>query len=100
MKYRWKKTGEAGYDEMWRLYLILDDQRYPAVEITWYAHLKKWNVFVSGYVSDEKVHVEQMYQYLRDAKEDAMNYMKVWWVSGALQRMSAEDRWHWLQVSI
>lgn len=100
MKYRWKKTGEDGYDERWVLYLILDDVQYPCVEILWYGNIDKWSVFVSGYVCEEKVHIEKFYELLCDAKADALNYMKVWFVSGVYQRMNAEEKNAWHECEI
>lgn len=100
MKYRWKKRGEDGYDEQWTLYLILDGKLYPAVEISWYDSIEQWSVFVSGFVCDETVHIEKRYELLCDAKKDALDYMRVWLVSGVYQRMSADERKSWHEVFI
>lgn len=96
MRYRWKKTGEDGYDEQWRLYLILDEVKYAFSEISWYAHANEWGVFVSGYVIEKKAHVEKPYELLCDAKKDVLDYAKVWWVSGEFHRMNDREKqlWH------
>jgi hypothetical protein len=103
MKYRWHKRGEDAYDERWILYLILDHpegggKKYAAVEVKWHGYMERWSV--SGFVSEEKVHVEKKYEMLCDAKEDIMNYMKVWYVSGALQRMSADELESWHEADL
>ena len=100
MKYRWKKTGEDGHDELWTLYLILDGVKYAFAEITWYDYLEKWSVFVSGFASEEAVHVEKRYQLLCDAKQEVLDYAKVWWVSGVYQRMNAEEKQNWRECEI
>ena len=94
MKYRWKKRGED-WEEMWSLYLILDGHKYPFAEVNWYESMETWTVFVSGYVCEEAVHVEKRYAYLCDAKADVMDYAKVWWVSGALNRMNEDELRQW-----
>jgi hypothetical protein len=94
MKYRWKKRGED-WEEMWSLYLILDGHKYPFAEVNWYESMETWTVFVSGYASEEKVHVEKRYPYLCDAKNDVMDYAKVWFVSGVYQGMNADELRHW-----
>jgi hypothetical protein len=100
MKYRWKKTGEDDYDERWVLYLILDGVQYSCVEILWYSNIAKWSVFVSGFVCEEKVHIERPYELLCDAKSDALTYMKVWVVSGVYQRMNADEKQNWHECEI
>lgn len=94
MRYRWKKNVDPWDDEVWRLYLILDGKKYPFAILTWYEHTETWDVFIVGYVSEEQVHVERPYELLCDAKRDVMDYAKVWWVTGAVNRMNADElRW-------
>ena len=100
MKYRWKKTGGDGHDELWRLYLILDGVQYPFAEISWYDYLDKWSVFISGFASEEAVHVEHRYDLLCDAKQEVMDYAKVWLVSGVYQRMNAKEKQNWRECEI
>ena len=100
MKYRWKKTGEDGHDELWTLYLILDGVKYTFAEVSWYDYVEKWSVFVSGFASDETVHVEKRYQLLCDAKQEVLDYAKVWWVSGVYQRMNDRERKSWHECEV
>ena len=100
MKYRWKKTGEDEYDERWVLYLILDGVQYPCVEVLWYSDREVWSVFVSGFVCEEKVHIEKHYELLCDAKADALTYIKVWWVTGEANRMTEGERNAWYEEEI
>jgi hypothetical protein len=100
VRYRWKKTGEGGYDETWSLYLILDGVKYPFSEITWWGERDKWSVFVSGFASEERAHVEKPYELLCDAKKDVLDYAKVWWVSGVFQRMNAQEKKNWLEYEL
>lgn len=96
MKYRWKRRGEEEWDdETWRLYLILDGKQYVFAILTWYGHIERWDVFVAGFVSEEQVHVEKRYDLLCDAKRDVMDYAKVWWVTGAMQRMNEDEKRQW-----
>lgn len=95
MRYRWKQM-DKGYTEAYLLYLIVDDAKYEAAEVTWYGNTERWVVFVSGYVCEDKVHVEgTRYELLCDAKRDVMDYMKVWWVTGEFQRLSEHERDNW-----
>jgi hypothetical protein len=97
VKYRWKRRGEDGWDESYLLYLILDGKKYEFADITWQPDLARWAVFVSGYASEETVHVERdEYELLCDAKRDVLDYMKVWFVSGSFQRMNAAEKDSWL----
>ena len=103
MKYRWKKSENAWDDEVWRLYLILDqpeggDMKYLSAMVTWYEHTETWDVFVVGSVSEEAVDIERTYELLCDAKEAVMNYMTVWWVTGAMQRMNDDERRQWREL--
>jgi hypothetical protein len=100
MKYRWKKTGEDDYDEQWTLYLILDGVKYVFAEISWYGYMEKWGVFVSGFANDETVHVEKRYELLCDAKQEVLDYAKVWWVSGVYQRMNDRERKSWHECDL
>ena len=95
MKYRWKKHGEEGYDEAYTLNLILDDGKYELGDVTWYTDIERWHVFVSGYVSEDHADVERNYELLCDAKKELLNYMRVWWVSGAFQRMNDSEKYVW-----
>lgn len=96
MRYRWKRRGEGGWDESYMLYLILDGRKYEFAEITWVPDLEKWSVFVSGYASEETVHVElDYYELLCDAKREVLDYAKVWFVSGVYQRMNADEIESW-----
>lgn len=99
MNYRWRKTGEGDYDESYLLYLILDGKKYEFADVTWYSNTEKWKVFVSGFVSEEKLEIERTYELLCDAKEDVLNYAKVWWISGVYQRMDADERRQWREIS-
>lgn len=100
MRYRWKKTGEDGYDEMYSLYLILDGHKYSFAEVAWNFNIEKWKVFVSGFASEETVHVEKTYSLLCDAKQEVLDYAKVWFISGAYQRMNADERKSWQECWI
>lgn len=95
MKYRWKKHGEEDWDIAHTLYLILDDGQYGFAEINWYPDIEKWELFVSGFVSEEALEIEREYELLSDAKRAAYTYMTVWWVSGAMQRMNDDEKRQW-----
>ena len=98
MRYRWKKI-DNGHTETWVLFLILDGKKHSAVEVSWHEHVEKWIVFVSGYVSEDTTHVEDTrYDLLCDAKREVMDYMQVWWVSGAFQRLSDKERDNWVNL--
>jgi hypothetical protein len=99
MKYRWKKRGDEP-DELWALYLILDGGKYAFAEITWYDYLDKWSVFISGFASEETVHVEKRYDLLCDAKNDVMDYAKVWFISGVFQRMNDDEKESWRRYEL
>jgi len=101
VKYRWKRRGEDGWDESYMLYLILDGRKYAFAVITWLPDLEKWDVFVSGYVCEEEAHVERdYYALLCDAKREVLDYAKVWFVSGVMQRMNADERDWWLGAGL
>jgi len=95
MRYRWKKTVDKYDDEEWSLYLILDGKKYGFANINWYSDTEEWELFVSGFVCDDVLDIERTYDLLCDAKEAVMNYMTVWWVTGAMQRMHTEERRQW-----
>lgn len=95
MRYRWKKDGDE-YDERHVLYLILDGKKYEFASIEWFPDIELWDVFVSGYVSEDMAPPEeQKYKLLCDAKRDVMDYAQVWWVSGVFQRMNADEKEKW-----
>ena len=98
MKYRWKKHGEEDWDIAHTLYLILDDAKYGFAEINWYPDIEKWELFVSGFVSDDVLEIEREYELLSDAKRAAHTYMTVWWVTGAMQRMNDDEKRQWRGV--
>ena len=95
MRYRWKKSTDRWDDDTWNLYLILDGKKHLFAVVTWYEHTEEWEVFIAGFVCEESVHVEKPYKLLCDAKADVMDYMKVWWISGALNRMNADELRQW-----
>jgi hypothetical protein len=98
MRYRWAKRGNE-WEEMWTLYLILDGKKYGFADVNWYFDMERWGVFVSGFVCEEKAHVERPYELLCDAKNDVLDYAKVWWVSGALQRMNEDEKRQWREMA-
>lgn len=96
MKYAWKAKGRNDWDETHTLYLILDKKKYPFAEIAWYDTLEKFTLWINGYVSEEALDIERdNYPSVKDAKDMALTYMQVWWVSGAPQRMTEDERRHW-----
>jgi two-component SAPR family response regulator len=99
MKYRWKKFGEDDYDEGHVLYLILDDGKYEFADISWQFDMERWTVFVAGFVSEETLSIEKHYELLSDAKHDVLTYAKVWWVTGAMQRMNEDEKRQWREMA-
>jgi hypothetical protein len=95
MKYRWKTIRADEYDEAHVLYLILDDGKYEFADISWQFDMERWTVFVAGFVSEQRLDVERPYELLCDAKHDVLTYAKVWWVSGAFQRMNEDEKRQW-----
>jgi hypothetical protein len=99
VKYRWKTHTQ---DEFYRLCLLIDGDTYEVatVEKNRYTNEPDWTAFVTGFVSEEKTPVEGVsWEYLIDAKAAVLNYIKVWWVSGAFQRMDDKERSQWRQFS-
>ena len=96
MKYRWKKESNIDSEESWCLYLILDGKKYEFASIDWYPDIEQWDVFVTGYVSEDMTPPEeQKYDLLCNAKNDVLTYAQVWWVSGVFQRMNTDEKEKW-----
>lgn len=100
MKYRWKKSTDAWDDEAWILYLILDGKKYEFAVLTWYENTETWDVYIAGYVCEDRAHVEKPYELLCDAKRDVMDYATVWWVSGAMHRKDEDELRQWRESDI
>jgi hypothetical protein len=99
MRYRWKTVRADEYDEARILYLILDEGKYEFADISWYHSVERWTVFVNGFVSEQRLDVEEArYELLSDAKHDVLTYAKVWWVTGAFQRMNEDEKRQWREM--
>lgn len=100
MKYRWIDYDELEHGTDWRLYLILDGMKYEAAELRWDEDTELWVLFISGFVSEDTLDIERAkYDLLSDAKKVALTYMRVWWVTGEMQRMSASELESWRAIS-
>lgn len=98
MRYRWKRN--RGDENEWRMYLILDGTHYEALEVIWYDDRERWKVYVSGFVCEDVLDLERTYfELLSDAKKAALNFMRVWWVSGVMQRMPEKELDNWKSIS-
>lgn len=97
MKYRWVKRG-IEWEEVWTLFLILDGKKYGFADVNWYFDTEKWELFVSGFVSETALDIEKEYELLSDAKEAALTYAKVWWITGDMQRKDAEEKRQWHEI--
>jgi hypothetical protein len=100
MKYRWTDYDPYYPDNLLKLHLILDGMKYEAAELCWYEDTERWGLFVSGFVSEDTLDIERAkYDLLSDAKKVALTYMRVWWVTGEMQRMSASELESWRAIS-
>lgn len=93
MKYRWKEVED---DVQYELRLLIDGVTYVVASVERRYGGYPWVAYVSGFVDQGQTPVEGVcWDDLYEAKQEVLTFIKVWWVTGAFQRLSDTERETW-----